>query len=119
MTEDSAGFLQVVAGEQVEIAVAKTLGPFAATFSSPIGASWDSASMSPDGLTETNVFSAPSAGSIVIVTILYDFVPDSTGNFPAGDQYVQTVTGSRSGAATPTTIPPPPINSQTLTFVVA
>jgi hypothetical protein len=118
MTEDSDGFLQIVLGEQVTIAVAKTLGPFAATFSSPVGASWDSASMSADGLTETNIFTAPSAGSTVIVTILYDFVPDSTGNFPAGDRYVQTVTGSRSGAATPTTIPPPPINSQTLTFVV-
>jgi len=119
MTENPDGSLTVGAGEVVTVVVTKAFAPFAATFSSLIGASWDSSTMSPDGLTETNVFTAPpSVGTQVFATILYDFIPDGSGNYTAGDQYVQTITGSRGGAATPITIVPPPISSQSITFVV-
>jgi hypothetical protein len=119
MTQNPDGTLTVSPGEQVTIKVTKTLSPFAATFAPLVGSSLDSATLSPAGLTETNVFTAPSTvGLTVTATILYDFIPDDTGAFTPGDQYDQTVTGSAGGNAPSITVVPPPIFAQTLDFTV-
>jgi hypothetical protein len=126
MTEKPDGSLQVAPTEVITVVVTKKFASFAATFTplktvglAGVGASWDGEAASPDGLTVTNTFTAPpTPGVTVIATIIFDFKPDSSGAFIAGDKYDLRVTGSQGGAATPTSIFPPPITAQTLIFVV-
>lgn len=119
MTENADGSLTVSSNEVVTVTVTKQFAPFAATFTPLVGASWNGSVASNGGLTETNTFIAPATpGAIITATIMYDFIPDGTGNVPAGDRYHQTVTGSAGGSATPIDVFPPGISGQTLVFNV-
>jgi hypothetical protein len=115
MQRTDGGVLQLDLNEPVSVTVKATVLPFAATFSPALGSTW-SGSQQPDALTQVNTFAAPSTPQASVdVTLVFDFVPDSTGAYPAATKYSVVVQGS-SGSAIEDEVVPPPIASITFRF---
>jgi hypothetical protein len=111
------GTYGVAPGEKVNLKIVKQSLPFAATVSALIGDTWDQPT-SPNGLTETNSFTAPpTAGNTAQCTVIFDFIPDQNGQYAPGDHYDVSLTGS-GGGGDQFSITPPPIQSTALVFVV-
>jgi hypothetical protein len=92
--------------------------PFAATVSAMIGDTWDSPNATPNGLTETNSFTAPAnSGDTAQCTVIFDFIPDADGQYPPSDHYDVSLRGA-GGTGDQFRIDPPPIQSTAIIFVV-
>ena len=116
MQETSPGQFQVSLNENISITVTAALEPFAATFGVD-GAAISGPTASPASDLEQSVsFSCPgTAGQTVTATLVFDFIPDSTGAYPPGSNYSVVIAGA-NGATDNDEIVPPPISSRTVFF---
>jgi hypothetical protein len=116
MTETSPGQFQVNLNENISITVAATFDPFAATFAVD-GAPINGPAPNPANDLEQSVsFSCPgTAGHTVTATLVFDFIPDSTGAYPPGSNYSIVIAGA-NGTTDNDQIVPPPISSRTVFF---
>ena len=104
--------------EHVTVDIQKTTAPYLASVSDLIGAAW-APKPAPAGLIAMGAFDAPlAAASIVTFTVVFDFVPDATGSFLPGDEYVVTIRGRPSEKTRIDTVGPPPLQTRTYLFTV-
>lgn len=108
----------VASQEHVTVDIQKTTAPSLATVSGLIGAAW-APKPAPAGLVAQGAFDAPlAANSIVTFTVVFDFVPDATGSFLPGDEYVVTICGRPTEPTRVETVGPPPPQTRTYLFTV-
>jgi hypothetical protein len=110
----ATGFFDVRCDEVLTITVDASFTNYQASFPKrPSCTNWSFQSGPEDGKEVRQFVAAGPAGTHCTFDLLFDFQPDSNGEYPKGAQYTVTVSGSNGGSfCDPPVMPPPPQTRQ-------